>query len=148
MVFNPAGPSLAPPQAVLEPAYRSELADVYGISFSSLIALNNMPIKRFADDLARMEGGLKSYMSLLVTAFNPGTLPGLMCRDTLSVGWDGSLFDCDFNQQLALPLGGSGAPKSVFELGSLRELEARPIAVGCHCFGCTAGSGSGCGGQK
>jgi len=149
LVYNPAGPSLAPPQAVLEPAYRAELNDVYGITFSNLIALNNMPIKRFADDLARTDGGLRGYMDTLVQAFNPATLGGLMCRDTLSVGWDGALYDCDFNQQLALPLGGPGVvPRTVFELESLAQLEGRPIAVGCHCFGCTAGSGSGCGGQK
>ena len=151
LVYNPAGPTLAPPQAVLEPAYRAELADVYGIAFSSLLCLNNMPIKRFADDLARTPGGMRAYMDLLVGAFNPGTLAGLMCVDTLSVGWDGRLYDCDFNQQLDLGLGGGGsppAPRTVFDLASLADLEGRGIGVGCHCFGCTAGSGSGCGGQK
>jgi len=147
LVYNPAGASLAPPQAVLEPAYRAELKDVYGISFTNLLCLNNMPIKRFADDLARSPDGVRAYMDLLVSAFNPATLPALMCRDTLSVGWDGRLFDCDFNQQLDLPLGGR-PPRTVFELASLADLENQPIAVGCHCFGCTAGSGSGCGGQK
>jgi radical SAM/Cys-rich protein len=146
LVYNPAGAFLAPPQASLEPAYRAELADTYGIAFSNLIALNNMPIKRFADDLSKTPDGLRAYMDLLVTAFNPAAVAGLMCVDTISVGWDGSLFDCDFNQQLALPLRRGLA--TVFDVGSLADLEGEPIAVGCHCFGCTAGAGSGCGGQK
>jgi hypothetical protein len=148
LVYNPAGAFLAPPQADLEPAYRAELADAHGIAFSSLLALNNMPIKRFADYLVR-EHSMDAYMATLVAAFNPATLASLMCRDTVSVGWDGTLYDCDFNQQLAMGIGGGGGarPKTVFDVSSLADLGGGAGAVGDHCYGCTAGAGSGCQGQ-
>lgn len=145
LVYNPGGAFLAPPQAELEPAFRRELADAHGISFTSLLALNNMPIKRFADYLIRNQE-LDAYMSTLVAAFNPRTVPGLMCRATVSVGWDGALYDCDFNQQLAMPAGGGGR-LTVHDVGSLDDLVGRSIALGSHCYGCTAGSGSGCQGS-
>ena len=153
LVYNPGGVFLAPPQAKLEATYRQELQEAYSIQFSSLLCLNNMPIKRWADELQR-RGQLEEYMALLVDAFNPAAAAGVMCRDTLSVNWDGGLFDCDFNQQLDIGLvggGGGGGPSSssstarnVFELESLNVLHGQSIAVASHCFGCTAGAGSSC----
>lgn len=143
LVYNPGGAFLAPAQAELEAAYRQELADAHGIVFSSLLALNNMPIKRFADYLIR-NGELDAYMATLVGAFNPATVDGLMCRSTVSVGWDGALYDCDFNQQLAMPVGGGKGRLTVHDIDSLDELVGRSVALGSHCYGCTAGSGSGC----
>ena len=186
LVYNPGGAFLAPPQADLEPAYKTELLEAFGIRFTSLLALNNMPIKRFADFLVR-EGKLTEYMEarsggmgkerrgeaggamrqgshrpsllipacptlvahipspapqLLVNAFNPASVQGVMCTDTVSVGWDGRLYDCDFNGQLDIGAG-KGGRASVFDVESLADL-AGPVAVGSHCFGCTAGQGSGC----
>ncbi|MDJ0853508.1 MAG: arsenosugar biosynthesis radical SAM protein ArsS [Myxococcota bacterium] len=143
LVYNPLGPSLPPAQAELETRYREELAALFGITFHELVTITNMPIKRFARALAR-EGRHEAYMSLLVEAFNPDTVPALMCRETISVGWDGSLHDCDFNQMLELPLG--GRPRTVWELSDVAELVGNEIATGSHCFGCTAGSGSSCSG--
>ncbi|KAL4429197.1 hypothetical protein ABPG77_010176 [Micractinium sp. CCAP 211/92] len=145
LVYNPGGVFLAPPQSKLEPAYKQELADNFGIQFNSLLCLNNMPIKRWADHLVK-EGRLEEYMQLLVDSFNPAAADGLMCRDTLSVGWDGSLYDCDFNQQLGLGLPRPGR-RTIFDLESLDELTGDAIAVDSHCFGCTAGAGSGCQGS-
>ena len=142
LVYNPLGASLPPPQAQLEADYRRELAAL-GIRFDRLLTITNMPIQRFARDLAR-RGESEAYLSLLVHHFNPATVAALMCRSTLSVAHDGSLYDCDFNQALALPLG--GAPASLFDLEDLAALGGRPIATAAHCFGCTAGAGSSCGG--
>jgi radical SAM/Cys-rich protein len=144
LVYNPLGPSLPPPQEELEARYREELRSLFGIEFGRLLALTNMPIKRFARALER-DGRLEEYLSLLVNHFNPATLSGLMCRDTISVGFDGALYDCDFNQMLEIPLGGRA--RSVFEVESLEELSGEPIATAPHCFGCTAGTGSSCGGS-
>jgi radical SAM/Cys-rich protein len=143
LVYNPLGPTLPPPQAELEARYRSELRERFGIEFDRLFTLTNMPIKRFAHALAR-EGRAAEYLSLLVNHFNPEAVPGLMCRDTLSVGWDGRLYDCDFNQMLELPLGGGA--RDLWQLADSAALEGEPIATGPHCFGCTAGAGSSCGG--
>lgn len=160
LVYNPSGAFLAPAAAALEPDYRRELLEAHGVEFSGLLALNNMPVKRFADFLVQRKE-LDAYMELLVNSFNPATVPGLMCRGTVSVGWDGRLYDCDFNQQLAMAMtrrevgaegaeggGGSASPPSppltVFDIESLDELEGRRIAVGSHCYGCTSGNGSGC----
>jgi radical SAM/Cys-rich protein len=148
LVYNPLGPSLPPDQGVLEATYRAELYELFGIAFDHLATITNMPIKRFAHALER-DGRDAEYMGLLVNHFNPGTLPALMCRFLVSVGWDGALYDCDFNQMLELPLGASfasGGPRTIFELDDLAELEGAPIATDSHCFGCTAGSGSSCGG--
>lgn len=142
LVYNPGGVFLAPESSQLEAAYRSELAEAYGIHFSSLLCLNNMPIKRWADKLAR-KGRLEEYMGLLVGAFNPAAGEELMCRATVSVAWDGRLYDCDFNQQLDMGLGGDQG-LSVFDVGSLDELTGRRVAVASHCYGCTAGAGSSC----
>jgi len=143
LVYNPQGPSLPPEQRALEARYREELRAGFGIEFHHLVTITNMPIKRFAHALAR-DGQHDAYMALLVNHFNPETVPALMCRHLLSIAWDGTLYDCDFNQMLELPLG-AGA-RSVFELGDLSQLEQAPIATAPHCFGCTAGSGSSCGG--
>jgi radical SAM/Cys-rich protein len=143
LVFNPQGASLPPSQAELEERYRKELGELFGITFDRLITITNMPIKRFAHALAR-EGQAEAYQSLLVNHFNSATVAGLMCRDTLSVGWDGRLYDCDFNQMLELPLG--AGPATIFAIEDLDGLAGASIATGAHCFGCTAGAGSSCGG--
>ncbi len=142
LVYNPLGASLPAPQAQLEADYRRELGAL-GIRFDHLFTLTNMPIKRFARDLAR-RGESSAYLALLVNHFNPATVPALMCRDTLSVAYDGRLYDCDFNQALGLPLGGRKA--TLFELEASGALEGLPIATASHCFGCSAGAGSSCGG--
>jgi radical SAM/Cys-rich protein len=141
LVYNPAGPSLPPGQADLEAAYRRELQMRFGLEFSRLLTLTNMPINRFADTLQRT-GQHAAYLSLLVNHFNPTTIPELMCTSLLSVGYDGWLYDCDFNQMLELPL--ADQERTIWDLRSLEELEGLDIATGSHCFGCTAGSGSSC----
>jgi radical SAM/Cys-rich protein len=144
LVYNPLGAALAPPQERLEADYRRVLRGSFGIEFHHLLTITNMPIKRFSDQLARW-GQEETYMALLEDAFNPAAVPGLMCRSLVSVGWDGSLYDCDFNQMLELPLAGRGRP-TVFDLESLDELDGAAIATARHCLGCTAGAGSSCGG--
>ena len=141
LVYNPLGPTLPPSQSTLENAYRQELARRFGILFSKLITITNMPISRFLDDLVQ-QSKFDGYMELLVNAYNPVAAAGVMCRTTLSVGWDGRLYDCDFNQMLELGLT-SGFPFHIRDFEKIR-LDSRPIATGQHCFGCTAGSGSGC----
>lgn len=143
LVFNPPGPFLPPRQDLLEAKYRQELGAVQGVHFNHLIAIANMPIKRYFDEL-RKKGMLEGYMDLLVRNFNPETVPNLMCVDTVSVGWDGRLFDCDFNQQLELTVG--RRPLSVFDVDSLDDERLRkvPIVTAAHCFGCTAAQGSSC----
>ena len=143
LVYNPIGPSLPPHQSELEARYRSELRELFGIEFDGLLTITNMPIKRFATALER-SGRHAEYMSLLVNHFNPANLEGLMCRDLLSVGYDGRLYDCDFNQ--ALEIETPGPERDIWELRSLEALEGCRVATGPHCFGCTAGSGSSCGG--
>ena len=141
LVYNPLGAFLPAPHRQLEVDYKRELGAL-GIAFDRLLTITNMPIKRFARDLAR-NGQHAEYMALLVNHFNPATAPALMCRDTLSVAWDGRLYDCDFNQALGLPLRG---PRTLFELDDVRELSGLPVATAAHCFGCTAGAGSSCSG--
>jgi radical SAM/Cys-rich protein len=141
LVYNPLGPSLPPPQADLEAAYRRELAARYGIAFNRLYTITNMPISRFLDDLVGA-GRLDEYLSKLIAAYNPAAVGGLMCRTTLSVGWDGRLYDCDFNQMLDLDLA-PGLPRHIRDFDPV-ALDDRRIATGQHCYGCTAGSGSGC----
>jgi radical SAM/Cys-rich protein len=123
--------------------YHEELGRLFGIEFHHLLTITNMPVKRFAQDLAR-RGKLEAYQSLLVNHFNPRAADGLMCRSILSVGWNGALYDCDFNQMLDLPVG--GRPRSIHDLEDLQGLAGEGIATAAHCFGCTAGSGSSCGG--
>jgi radical SAM/Cys-rich protein len=141
LVYNPVGPSLPPDQRQLEAAYRQQLAERYGVAFDRLFTITNMPISRFLDDLLRT-GKYDEYMRTLVRAFNPAAVDGLMCRTTLSVDWRGRLYDCDFNQMLALPLV-DAAPRTIEEF-DLVLLERRRIATAPHCYGCTAGAGSGC----
>ena len=143
LVYNPQGPSLPPDERTLEASYREELRRGFGIEFHRLATLTNMPIRRFAHALAR-DGQHEAYMALLVNHFNPETIPALMCRHLVSVCYDGTLHDCDFNQILELPLGAGAG--SIFEIDDLAELEGAPIATAPHCFGCTAGAGSSCGG--
>jgi len=144
LVYNPAGPFLPPHQGALEQDYRRELRDRYGVSFSTLFALTNMPIGRFHDRLAR-SGELERYQDLLACSFNPATLEGVMCRTLLSVGWDGRLYDCDFNQVLGLTA--DPAVPAHIRYFSYDALASRTIRVGDHCYGCTAGSGSTCTGS-
>lgn len=147
LVYNPGGALLPPPQRQLQADYERELLQLFGIRFNALLTITNMPIKRFAEFLDRT-GQRASYMDLLVDHFNPDTLPGVMCRSTLSVGWDGQLHDCDFNQMLELPLGSATAAqsRSIWDIDSLDDLVGSGITTGSHCFGCTAGAGSSCSG--
>lgn len=144
LVYNPLGAFLPPPQAELEARYRRELEQLFGVRFDRLLTLTNMPIRRFARDLAR-QGRESEYMSLLVAHFNAATVGGLMCRHLVSVGYRGELFDCDFNQMLDMPLG--GRRRTIWDVEDLAELAGEPVATASHCFGCTAGAGSSCGGS-
>jgi radical SAM/Cys-rich protein len=173
LVYNPGGAFLPPDQASLEEQYKEILRQDFDIRFNSLLTLTNMPIKRFADMLYK-SGRLQEYMELLVQSFNPAATKGVMCRDTLSVAWDGKLYDCDFNQQLQMSLGESleeigdaadadyttgtspqvdsqgqakstsGSGLTVFDIKSTEELMQHRITIDSHCFGCTAGAGSSC----
>eukprot|EP00850_Spirogloea_muscicola_P018273 SM000166S02454 [mRNA] locus=s166:59452:64133:+ [translate_table: standard] len=144
LVYNPLGPTLPPPQAALETSYKRELLDRFGIVFDRLFTITNMPIRRFADQLHR-SGELRSYLELLINSFNDAAVGNVMCTNLVSIRWDGAIFDCDFNQQLPLPVG-VGLPKNIFELASFDELAGAPVACDAHCFGCTAGQGSSCSG--
>jgi radical SAM/Cys-rich protein len=144
--LNPGGAFLPPDQAELEDRYRAELREHFGIEFTRLLTLTNLPVKRFAEALAR-DSELETYLELLESAFSPATVDGLMCRNLLSVSWDGRLFDCDFNQMLEVEIGaGPPAGLTVFELRTLGSVAGAPIATAGHCLGCTAGAGSSCGG--
>jgi radical SAM/Cys-rich protein len=145
LVYNPLGASLPPPQADLERDYKRSLGAAFGIEFHHLYSITNMPISRFAAELEHC-GRREEYMGLLVNHFNPATVYGLMCRSLLSVGWEGSLYDCDFNQMLEMPLL-APQPRTIFDLATVDRLDGAPIATGPHCFGCTAGAGSSCGGE-
>lgn len=139
LVYNPAGTFLAPDQKGLEQEYRKTLAADHGISFDHLYVFSNMPIGRFRNHLERT-GSLDKYLRTLEDSFNPSTLDGLMCRHLVSVGWDGTLYDCDFNQMLGLPLQEPGS-RHIRDF-DLERLAKREIRVGDHCYGCTAGQGS------
>jgi radical SAM/Cys-rich protein len=149
LMYNPGGAFLPPNQASLERDYKDRLKNDFNIEFNNLFTLTNMPIKRFADQLYKANK-LESYMQLLVNNFNPAALSGLMCRDTVSVNYDGYIFDCDFNQQLNIPLGNtsidnnSSKSLSIFDIKSVNDLMKYNIALEDHCFGCTAGTGSSC----
>lgn len=147
LVYNPLGAFLPPAQAALEERYREELGRLFGIEFHRLLTITNMPIARFAEQLRRW-GKHEEYMGLLVNHFNPDTVPELMCRSLVSVGWEGALYDCDFNQMLALPITADGQRKTltIWDIDDLGCLAGKRIATGAHCFGCTAGAGSSCGG--
>jgi len=143
LVHNPVGAFLPGSQASLERDYRRELRDRHGIEFDRLIAIANMPISRFLEFLERT-GNVDRYLRRLVDAFNPRAADGVMCRTHLSVGWDGRLYDCDFNQMLELSPA-AGAPRTLAELLAYGDL-ARAVRSGPHCYGCTAGAGSSCSG--
>jgi radical SAM/Cys-rich protein len=147
LVYNPAGAFLPPPQEELEQQYRSRLRASFGIEFDHLLTMTNMPIRRFRTQLDR-KGQYHEYLDLLVRRFNPRALDGLMCRSLVSVGHDGRLYDCDFNQMLDISLetaGGEGA-LTIWEIDGFEELDGGSIATAIHCYGCTAGAGSSCGG--
>jgi radical SAM/Cys-rich protein len=146
LVYNPVGAFLPPSQDELEADYKRELKRHFGIVFNELYALTNLPIGRFASYLRR-NNKLDDYMRLLIDAFNPATIEGLMCRNTISVGWRGEVYDCDFNQQLGMQWPGDRGSQPLF-LWDIDpdSLEDREIMTGDHCFGCTAGAGSSCGG--
>lgn len=141
LVYNPVGLSLPPDQAKLESAYRRELEARYSIQFNRLFTITNMPISRYLEHLVRTNQ-FDQYMQTLVDAFNAAAIAGLMCRNTLSVGWDGRLFDCDFNQMLDLEVS-SDCPSNIGDF-DYDSLSRRNILTGQHCYGCTAGAGSGC----
>ncbi|WP_199320700.1 arsenosugar biosynthesis radical SAM (seleno)protein ArsS [Leptolyngbya sp. FACHB-261] len=143
LVYNPVGAHLPPPQAKLEADYQRELAARYGIVFNQLFTITNIPIKRYAHFL-EITGQSEAYMTLLRQAFNLSTVEGLMCRHQISVDWLGNVYDCDFNQMLELGVPGEG--RKLWELGE-QDLLGRGIATGEHCYGCTAGAGSSCGGS-
>ncbi|NQV51945.1 MAG: arsenosugar biosynthesis radical SAM protein ArsS [Flavobacteriales bacterium] len=141
LVFNPQGTSLPGPQAALEADYKRILKDEHDLSFDRLFCITNLPISRFLDSLVKADR-LEEYMQKLVDAFNPSTIAGLMCRNTLSVGWNGRLYDCDFNQMLDLEIKRDSG-RHIDDL-DLTQLADREIVVHQHCFGCTAGEGSSC----
>lgn len=143
LVFNPQGASLPPDQHRLEAAYKKELSEHFGIVFNQLFVLANMPIQRFGSMLIS-KGQFNDYMRLLKENYAAGNLDGVMCRTLVSADWQGYLYDCDFNQQLGLALPGNGRPHLRDLIGD--ALDARPIRVADHCYGCTAGQGSSCGG--
>jgi len=143
LVTNPVGAFLPPAQKVQEAHFKDRLFREHGIVFNSLHTITNMPISRFLEFLLE-SGNYEGYMRRLVEAFNPAAVSGVMCRYTISVGWDGRLYDCDFNQMLDLPLA-YGAPGHVRGFGAL-DLRTHRIRTGNHCYGCTAGAGSSCGG--
>jgi radical SAM/Cys-rich protein len=149
LVYNPQGPALPPPQEALEADYRRVLGEQHGVRFNSLFALANMPIQRFGSTLVS-KGQFNDYMALLHGAHREENLASVMCRSLLSVDWRGFVYDCDFNQMLDLPLAPPGAPRrgEGVQLCELigRNLDGHPIAVRDHCYGCTAGQGSSCGG--
>ncbi len=141
LVTNPAGAFLPGCQISLEREWKEALAREHGVTFDRLYTITNMPISRFLEFLTA-SGNLESYLQRLLDAFNPAAARGVMCRNTLSVGWDGTLYDCDFNQMLELPIN-HGLPRHIRDW-DLERLERREIVTGRHCFGCTAGAGSSC----
>jgi radical SAM/Cys-rich protein len=143
LVYNPVGAFLPAGQNALEADFKRNLARKHGIQFNQLYTITNMPISRFLEFLLQ-SGNYEHYMQKLANAFNPAAVSGLMCRNTISVGWDGRLYDCDFNQMLELEVGDS-APRHVSQFVASR-LEGRRITTARHCYGCTAGAGSSCGG--
>lgn len=140
LVYNPLGGFLPPKQSDLEAKYKLELDQDFGITFNNLYTITNMPIKRFCDFLVR-RGELTDYMNLLVRNFNPDTLDNIMCRNLVNVGYDGSVYDCDFNQQLDLPIN-ADKKRHVFDIKHLDELTSLEVNTSNHCFGCTSGMGS------
>jgi len=145
LVYNPQGPALPPAQAALERDYHKQLSERYGIVFNRLYVLTNMPIQRFGSMLVS-KGQFEHYMALLKNAYQPQNLESVMCRTLLSVDWRGHVYDCDFNQMLGLPLNWRGKPRVHLRDIIGADLAGNPIVVKDHCYGCTAGQGSSCGG--
>ena len=143
LVYNPNGHFLPPGQADLLKDYKVRLREDFGIEFNQLFTITNMPIKRYLHSLER-EGELENYMQLLLDNFNVSAAMGVMCTNLVSVGFDGSIYDCDFNQMLEMPV--SGKARNVMDIGHLSEITDK-IVIANHCFGCTAGAGSSCGGS-
>jgi radical SAM/Cys-rich protein len=145
LIYNPVGPHLPPPQQKLEQDYKQILAENFGIAFNHLYCLTNMPITRYATHL-KLRGEYDRYLDLLANNFNGATLDQVMCRNLISVGWEGLIYDCDFNQMLNLPIRDrAGTPLHISSL-SIEEVRNHEITVGDHCYACTAGAGSSCGG--
>ena len=145
LVYNPVGPHLPPPQARLEQDYRRILREQFGIVFNHLYCLSNMPITRYETHL-KLRGEYDNYMKLLRDNFNHATLDQVMCRNLISVGWEGSIYDCDFNQMLDLAMTDAGGKRLHISSLALEQVLSPPIMVGDHCYACTAGCGSSCGG--
>jgi radical SAM/Cys-rich protein len=143
LVYNPSGAYLPGDQSSLQREFKNQLGRKYGISFNNLFAITNLPVSRFLDYLIE-SGNYESYMHQLVEAFNPATLDGLMCTYTLSISWDGFIYDCDFNQMLDLKIQSPNVHIKDFDIHKIMD---RNIAVNQHCYGCTAGAGSSCGGE-
>jgi radical SAM/Cys-rich protein len=140
LVYNPTGTGLPPEQIALQADYKRELKELFNIEFNNLFAITNLPISRFLDFLLK-EDRYEEYMDKLIDSFNPSAAYEVMCRNTVSVGWDGKLFDCDFNQMLEL---GVASPSKSIENFNVDQLKDRNIILGQHCYGCTAGAGSSC----
>jgi radical SAM/Cys-rich protein len=145
LVYNPLGPSLPPAQGPLEAAYKRELGTHFGVVFNALYTLANMPINRFGSTLVS-QGKFARYMQLLRSAHNPANLDDVMCRSLVSIDWRGYLYDCDFNQMLGIPLVTAGRPRRHLSDLLHQDIDGAPISVADHCYGCTAGQGSSCGG--
>jgi len=143
LVYNPNGAVLPGCQVELEADYKRELMKHFDITFNRLFTITNLPVARFSSWL-KHNGKYEDYMQLLLDAFNPASVEGLMCRNTLSIGWQGEVYDCDFNQQLGMQWC-NGSPMFLWDVDNT-ALEGQAIATGSHCFGCTAGAGSSCGG--
>ena len=143
LVYNPSGAFLPGNQASLEREFKQRLSRDHGVTFNSLLAITNLPVSRFLDYLVE-SGNYDAYMDKLVQAYNPTAAANVMCRSMVSVGWDGQLYDCDFNQMLELPVAAT-APRHIRDFDRA-ALEARNVVVNQHCYGCTAGAGSSCGG--
>ena len=145
IIYNPIGPHLPPPQEKLEQEYKRMLGENFGIAFNHLYCLTNMPITRYATHL-KLRGEYDPYLDLLATNFNGATLDQVMCRNLISVGWEGLVYDCDFNQMLDLPIRDrAGKPLHISSL-SVEQVRNHAITIGDHCYACTAGAGSSCGG--
>lgn len=144
LIYNPVGAFLPPKQEAIERQFKQELEQKHGIVFNHLYTITNMPISRFLDFLIA-SGNYAGYMERLVNAFNPAAAAGVMCRYTISIGWDGTLYDCDYNQMLDMPTG-PGVPQHIRDFDAAR-FHKRRIVTGNHCYGCTAGAGSTCGGS-
>ena len=145
LVYNPSGAFLATDQTALEKEFKSKLKSIYNIDFNNLFAITNLPISRFLEYLVR-SGNYDSYMEKLVNAYNPIAAENVMCRNTLSIGWDGFIYDCDFNQMLNMKIGVDASQQHISDF-NISAINKRTIRVNQHCFGCTAGSGSSCGGS-